>query len=168
MGLEVKSKYFYNAFSNPPIISHQHTHTHTHTCTQKALNSLTDAVKSRLSSHTHQLSQLGLEPQAELLQHQLDSITAFGHRAAQDDPSVLQNAARDFAFSLAHIFTGALLIEHATASGSTPNDKVAAKKWCSRQIPLEEVANYSKSESNSDMLLVMDGYGLDQRSKGNN
>lgn len=150
---------------NPPIISLSHTHTHT--CTQKALNSLTDAVKSRLSSHAHQLSQLGLEPQAELLQHQLDSITTFGHKAAQDDPSVLQNAARDFAFSLAHIFTGALLIEHAAASGSTPNDKVAAKKWCSRQIPLEEVVNYSKSESNSDMLLVMDGYGLDQRSKGN-
>ena len=137
--------------------------TNTHT---KALSSVVDAVKSRLSSNAHQLGQLGLEPQAELLQRQLDSVTAFGLEAAQDDPAVLQSAARDFAFSLAHIFTGALLIEHAAASGSTPNEIVTAQKWCSRQIPLKEVADYSKPNSNSELMLVMDGYGLDQRSKG--
>jgi len=139
-----------------------HTHAHTH---MKALNTLTDAVKSRLSFHNHQLKQLGLHPQTELLHHQLDSVLTFTLKALQEDTTTLQNAARDFAFSLAHIFTGTLLLEHAAASNSTPNDKVTAQRWCSRQIPLGDPKDYSKTNSNSDFMLVMDGYSLDQRSK---
>ena len=143
-----------------------HTPSHTHTLTHiKALNALADTVKSRLSIHDHQLKQVGLQPQTELLQHQLDSVITFGLKISQEDPAILQNAARDFAFSLAHIFTGALLLEHAAASNSTPNDMVTAQRWCSRRIPLGDTEDYSKTKSNSDFMLVMDGYGLDQRSK---
>ena len=71
----------------------------------QALGSFTDSVKSRLSA-TPQLERVGLTSEAERLKHHLDSITAFAVRAAQEDTPTLERAARDFAYSLAHIYTG--------------------------------------------------------------
>lgn len=130
-----------------------------------ALGSFTDSVKSRLSA-TPQLERVGLASEAERLKHHLNSITAFAVRAAQEDTPTLERAARDFAYSLAHIYTGALLIEHATVDNSMPNDRVTAQRWCSRPLPLREAADYSSTASNMDLMLVMDGYGLEWRSQG--
>ena len=71
----------------------------------QALGSFTDSVKSRLSV-TPQLERVGLASEAERLKHHLDSITAFAVRATREDPPILERAARDFAYSLAHIYTG--------------------------------------------------------------
>lgn len=79
-----------------------------HACTYcflQALSGLVDAVKSKLSASLD-LQRLGLESEAETLRKQLDSVVSFGLRVAQEDPAMLEVAARDFAFSLAHIYIG--------------------------------------------------------------
>ena len=70
--------------------------------TSQVLSVFSDAVKSRLSD-SHQLERAGLTHAAERLKQQLDSVMSFG---IQDDPTILEVAARDFAMSLAHIYTG--------------------------------------------------------------
>ncbi len=62
-------------------------------------------MKSRLSDQ-HQLERTGLSGEAQLLRQQLDTITSFALQAAKEDPPALEVAARDFAFSLAQVYTG--------------------------------------------------------------
>ena len=47
--------------------------------------------------------------QASYLKKQLDHLTEFAEAAAINDPTILYTAARDFAFSLAHIYIGIML-----------------------------------------------------------
>ena len=62
-----------------------------------------DAVRSRLSD-IRGLEATGLSSQAEQIKAQLDIVSSFPLMAVQEDPSMLEYAARDFAFSLAQIY----------------------------------------------------------------
>ena len=65
-----------------------------------------DAVWSRLLSDKRGLEAVGLSSQAEQVKVQLDTVSAFPLMAVQEDPSMMEYAARDFAFSLAQIYIG--------------------------------------------------------------
>lgn len=62
-----------------------------------------DAVRSKLTD-VRGLETAGLTSQAEKVKSQLDSVTSFAMMAVQEDPSMLEYAARDLAFSLAHVY----------------------------------------------------------------
>ena len=51
------------------------------------------------------LEAIALAPQAEWVKGQLDTVASFCLIAAQEDPSMLEHAARDLAFSMAQIYT---------------------------------------------------------------
>ena len=65
-----------------------------------------DTVRSRLLSDKRGLEAVGLSSQAEQVKVQLDTVSAFPLMAVQEDPSMMEYAARDFAFSLAQIYIG--------------------------------------------------------------
>ena len=65
-----------------------------------------DAVRSRLLSDVRGLEAAGLSSQAEQVKVQLDTVSAFPLMAVQEDPSMMEYAARDLAFSLAQIYIG--------------------------------------------------------------
>lgn len=62
-------------------------------------------MKSRLSDQ-YQLEKTSLTEAAQNLRQQMDSIMAFAAQAAEEDPTTLEVAARDFAYSLAQVYTG--------------------------------------------------------------
>ena len=71
----------------------------------QVITSFTDAIRSRLSD-VRGLEAAGLSSQAEQIKAQLDTVSSFCLKAIQEDPYMLEYAARDFAFSLAQIYIG--------------------------------------------------------------
>ncbi|NXC41168.1 ACD11 dehydrogenase, partial [Penelope pileata] len=74
----------------------------------------------------------------------------------------MELAARDFSYSLARIYAGALLIEHAARPGSSPIDVSVARRWCSHQelCPVDTElrgGSYAAEESSMDSALVYAG-----------
>ena len=69
----------------------------------QVLTSFVDAVRSRLSD-VRGLEAAGLSSQAEQIKAQLATVSSFPLMALQEDPSMLEYAAREFAFSLAQIY----------------------------------------------------------------
>lgn len=74
------------------------------TLSLQALTCFSDAVKSKLSD-IRGLEATALAPQAEQIKGQLDTVASFCLKAVQEDPSMLEHAARDLAFSMAQIYT---------------------------------------------------------------
>ncbi|XP_064392364.1 acyl-CoA dehydrogenase family member 11-like [Halichondria panicea] len=124
---------------------------------QEALSSLFEATKSRLSDDSR-LAARGLGPTAKTLREHMNSIVVFGQEAMVGDSEQLQNASRDLSFSLAHVFIGGLLIEHACSVESSSADINAAKRWAKRPLSLRLYQQYSKEEQSIDSALVMNGY----------
>ncbi|NXA38003.1 ACD11 dehydrogenase, partial [Eudromia elegans] len=54
--------------------------------------------------------------------------------AASSGVAAMEIAARDLSYSLARIYAGALLIEHAAQPGSSPADVSAAQRWCHQEL----------------------------------
>eukprot|EP00731_Ephydatia_muelleri_P022897 Em0015g480a len=128
----------------------------------EALKSFVSLVKSRISN-TRQLERKDLLPSAVALGGKVDRVVSFVSDTHPQLGSVMESAARDFSYSLAHIFIGALLLEHATSPSAMPQDTAVASRWCSRPLPLAEKSHYLPSEHNMDLVMVMDGRGLDKR-----
>ena len=63
-----------------------------------------DYVKTQTSSSI--LQQSGLEEEAKSLNSGVSTVAGFFSKTQQEDPSLLVTAARDFAYSLAHIYIG--------------------------------------------------------------
>ncbi|XP_012946238.1 acyl-CoA dehydrogenase family member 11 [Aplysia californica] len=81
--------------------------------------------------------------------------------AAQMSPDQLQMAARQFAYSLARIYMGALLLDHAAYS-KTAADVCCAQRWCEQDLSLlSTTANnghFSHKSQEDNLDLVFDGY----------
>jgi len=75
------------------------------------------------------------------------------------NPRVLEFAGRDFAFSLAHIYIGALLMEHAALSEQALDCEIVAR-WCQRDLSpvMKDPERYSQEQSSTDQLLVYQNY----------
>ncbi|XP_022610718.1 acyl-CoA dehydrogenase family member 11-like [Seriola dumerili] len=88
-------------------------------------------VKSLLAGAS---SVSSLAPAVNTVDGALSELQKFVHVAATRAPSYLELAARDLAYSLARIYTGALLIDHACWKGASPSDTYAALRWCEQDL----------------------------------
>ncbi|XP_061624136.1 acyl-CoA dehydrogenase family member 11-like isoform X1 [Phyllopteryx taeniolatus] len=75
-----------------------------------------------------------LGPAGRAVDGALSELEGFVQEAATRAPSYLELAARDLAYSLARIYTGALLIDHASWKGASPADIYAALRWCEQDL----------------------------------
>lgn len=73
--------------------------------TTQALKSFVSLVKSRISN-TRQLERKDLLPSAVALGGKVDRVVSFVSDTHPQLGSVMESAARDFSYSLAHIFIG--------------------------------------------------------------
>ncbi|XP_037114115.1 acyl-CoA dehydrogenase family member 11-like [Syngnathus acus] len=75
-----------------------------------------------------------LDPAVRAVDGALSELKGFVQEAATKAPGYLELAARDLAYSLARIYAGALLIDHASWKGSSPADIYAALRWCEQDL----------------------------------
>ncbi|CAB1322021.1 unnamed protein product [Coregonus sp. 'balchen'] len=64
----------------------------------------------------------------------LSGLREFLQAAALKPPGYVELAARDLAYSLARIYMGALLIDHASWEGASHSDAYAAVRWCEQDL----------------------------------
>ncbi|XP_053938619.1 acyl-CoA dehydrogenase family member 11 isoform X2 [Cuculus canorus] len=74
------------------------------------------------------LSTAKLECAVKQIQDAVSSLAQFMQAAASKGAVTMELAARDFSYSLARIYAGALLIEHAARPGASPTDISAARR----------------------------------------
>ena len=79
-----------------------------------------------------------------------------------DHPDRLEIAAREFAYSLARIYMGLLMLEHASYDDAGPDDVLAANIWCQQDLtPVlrqQEQGNYHTGQASSELNLVYAGW----------
>lgn len=75
-----------------------------------------------------------LTPAVKAVDGALSGLEKFVQLAATGAPSYLELAARDLAYSLARIYMGALLIDHASWKGASTSDTYAALRWCEQDL----------------------------------
>lgn len=99
-----------------------------------------------------------LRPSAEKVQHGLQKVL----ESAKNLPDRMEVGAREFAFSIAKLYMGLLLLEHANWNEASEEDVLTAVRWCQRDLTpfVQEVlnSNFSKDVSSAEFRLVYDGY----------
>ncbi|KAM9393025.1 acyl-CoA dehydrogenase family member 11 isoform 2-T2 [Pholidichthys leucotaenia] len=99
-----------------------------------------------------------LAPAVKAVDVALAELEEFVQTAATRPPSYLELAARDLAYSLARIYTGALLIDHACWEGASPADTYAALRWYEQDlcpvVTKQRNGHYESSTSPLDAALV--------------
>ncbi|NWI90327.1 ACD11 dehydrogenase, partial [Pitta sordida] len=75
-----------------------------------------------------------LGPAVQSTREALGSLTRFMEAAGSEPTVTMELAARDFSYSLARIYTGALLMEHAARPGASSTDSSAALRWCRQEL----------------------------------
>ncbi|KAH9492154.1 Acyl-CoA dehydrogenase member 11 [Bulinus truncatus] len=100
-----------------------------------------------------------LQVASQAVEQSVSNILSFASRLS---PDLVEMAAREFAFSLARIYMGALLIEHATQKDTTPSDILTAIRWCEKDLaPLCTRGgnkNFTQKSMEQNLALVFDGY----------
>lgn len=90
------------------------------------------------------------------------SLNAVLKHWASQDPSQQAMAAREMAYSLARIYMGALLLEHASHNLATATDVYTAQRWCERDLDLlsrrGDAGNFTPSAQDLNLKLVFDEY----------
>ncbi|MGH0147617.1 UNVERIFIED_CONTAM: hypothetical protein FKN15_013646 [Acipenser sinensis] len=81
--------------------------------------------------------------------------------SSERGPDFMQLSARDFAYSLARIYMGTLLVDHAAWEGASQSDLCAALRWCEQDlcpvVTKEKTGCYSRDSSAMDTALVYEG-----------
>ncbi|XP_054029245.1 acyl-CoA dehydrogenase family member 11 [Dryobates pubescens] len=102
-----------------------------------------------------------LEAAVQQTREAAGSLSRFTQAAASRGALTMELAARDFSYSLARIYSGALLIEHAARPGASPADISAAQRWCQQELcPVAtglESSSYEAREALLDTALVYEG-----------
>ncbi|KAJ1092523.1 hypothetical protein NDU88_005633 [Pleurodeles waltl] len=105
-----------------------------------------------------------LKLSVELTKSALDKLRVFIREATLKGPTFLELAARDFAYSLARIYIGSLLLEHAAWERSSNTDIYSAQRWCEQDLcPVdyaEKAGSYTSEAVLMDASLVYDGSPL--------
>ncbi|XP_014750263.1 PREDICTED: acyl-CoA dehydrogenase family member 11-like [Sturnus vulgaris] len=83
--------------------------------------------KLELASGTEELS-----PAVQRTREAVGRLQQF--MAGSEQALTMELAARDFSYSLARIYTGALLMEHAARPGASSTDVCAALRWCNQEL----------------------------------
>ncbi|XP_033924311.1 acyl-CoA dehydrogenase family member 11-like [Melopsittacus undulatus] len=103
----------------------------------------------------------GLEPAVGQTRAALGRLEQFLRAAGPKGPLTMELAARDFSYTLARIYTGALLIEHAARPGASCTDIAAARRWCSQELCPVAVeldnGSYEADAALVDAVLVDEG-----------
>ncbi|NWH75069.1 ACD11 dehydrogenase, partial [Piaya cayana] len=102
-----------------------------------------------------------LEHAVKQTQDAVRSLAQFIQVAGSKGAVTMELAARDFSYTLARIYAGALLIEHAARPGASSTDISAAWRWCHQELcPVaRELQNssYEAEEALADSALVYEG-----------
>ncbi|XP_030438737.1 acyl-CoA dehydrogenase family member 11-like isoform X1 [Gopherus evgoodei] len=102
-----------------------------------------------------------LESSVQLLQDALHRLGQFTQRVGSKGAVAMELAARDFAYTLARIYTGALLLEHAAQPDASSTDTYAAQRWCKQDLcPIdseEKAGCYDDKAVSMDTYLVYEG-----------
>ncbi|XP_026516232.1 acyl-CoA dehydrogenase family member 11-like isoform X2 [Terrapene carolina triunguis] len=102
-----------------------------------------------------------LESSVQLLQDALHRLGQFTQRVGSKGAVAMELAARDFAYTLARIYTGALLLEHAAQPDATSTDTYTAQRWCKQDLcPVdseEKAGCYDDKAASMDTYLVYEG-----------
>ncbi|XP_068065295.1 acyl-CoA dehydrogenase family member 11-like [Anomalospiza imberbis] len=85
--------------------------------------------KLELASGTEELS-----PAVQRAREAIGSLRQFMVAAGSEQALTMELAARDFSYSLARIYTGALLVEHAARPDASSTDVCAALRWCNQEL----------------------------------
>ncbi|KAM9810934.1 acyl-CoA dehydrogenase family member 11 [Neosynchiropus ocellatus] len=75
-----------------------------------------------------------LAPAVKAVDASLTELEKLVKTAATRTPGYLELAARDLAYSLARIYAGALLIDHACWNRASESDTYAALRWCEQDL----------------------------------
>ncbi|KAG9354429.1 hypothetical protein JZ751_001138 [Albula glossodonta] len=121
----------------------------------QALEAFFTEVKAKLEAAC---GNQDLAPSVMAVDHALYKLGKFASAAARKAPSYLELAARDFSYSLANIYIGALLIDHAAWEGASHSDIYATLRWCERDLctvaSKEGSGCYNPEAPNKDAMLV--------------
>ncbi|XP_015672936.1 acyl-CoA dehydrogenase family member 11-like [Protobothrops mucrosquamatus] len=125
----------------------------------KALDVFFSTAQAKLEAATRQSE---LQTSVQIVQNNLQKLKQFVLRMDSKGEAEWQIAARDFAYSLAWIYEGVLLLEHATGAGASATNIYAAQRWCQEDDCLvdreEKAGSYSSKAVSLDQSLVYDGY----------
>ncbi|XP_026715701.1 acyl-CoA dehydrogenase family member 11-like [Athene cunicularia] len=106
-------------------------------------------------------STANLEPAVKQTRDALGSLTRFMEAAGSQGAATMELAARDFSYTLARIYTGALLIEHAARSDASSTDIATARRWCNQELcPVAaelENSSYEAEATLMDSALAYEG-----------
>ncbi|XP_074062420.1 acyl-CoA dehydrogenase family member 11-like [Macrotis lagotis] len=92
-------------------------------------------VQEKLGSASDNLE---LAPSVQRLQDALKRLAWHVQRLLGQDSTSMEMAARDLAYTLARIYIGALLIEHATWAEASLADVYTSQRWCEQDLcPLD-------------------------------
>ncbi|XP_009274633.1 PREDICTED: acyl-CoA dehydrogenase family member 11 isoform X2 [Aptenodytes forsteri] len=102
-----------------------------------------------------------LEPAVKQTRDAISSLAQFTQAAGSKGAVTMELAARDFSYTLARIYAGALLIEHAARPDASSTDISAARRWCNQELcPVAaelENSSYEAEEALVDGALVYEG-----------
>lgn len=119
----------------------------------EALTSLYEDIKLRMEVVKKSKMASDLEKSSLLVSQAMDKLVNF----LQKHPELVQSAARDIGTSVAYIYIGSLLLEHAVWEGKKVSTEVA-KRWCEQQL-LHLTPNQYTVDNHS---VVMDGYNPEE------
>ncbi|NWI51021.1 ACD11 dehydrogenase, partial [Calyptomena viridis] len=115
--------------------------------------------KLELASGTTELA-----PAVQRMREAVGSLTQFMEAAGSEPTVTMELAARDFSYSLARIYMGALLMEHAARSDASSTDTCAALRWCNQELcPVAaelRSSTYGAGAARWDSALVFGGSRL--------
>ncbi|XP_029474907.1 acyl-CoA dehydrogenase family member 11-like isoform X2 [Rhinatrema bivittatum] len=116
------------------------------------------AVQSNLESS---LNIPELASSVTLAQVALNRLGEFTQRAGLKGATFLELAARDFAYSLARIYMGGLLLKHAAWIEASSADIYNAQRWCEQDLcpvhTADKAGAYNAETASMDTTLVYEG-----------
>ncbi|XP_039188392.1 acyl-CoA dehydrogenase family member 11-like isoform X2 [Crotalus tigris] len=125
----------------------------------KALDVFFSTAQAKLEAATRQSE---LQTSVQIVQNNLQKLKQFVPRMDSKGEAEWQLAARDFAYTLAWIYEGVLLLEQAARAGASATNIYAAQRWCQEEVCLvdreEKAGSYSSKAVSLDQSLVYDGY----------
>ncbi|XP_059155974.1 acyl-CoA dehydrogenase family member 11-like [Physella acuta] len=99
-----------------------------------------------------------LMPQIKTLEESLDKVLAYSSKLSR---VYLEMASRDLAYSLAAIYIGALLVNHASHPDATSSDIYTAQRWCEKDLAAlcskDDNKHFTNTAEMENVSLVFDG-----------
>ncbi|XP_069475397.1 acyl-CoA dehydrogenase family member 11-like isoform X1 [Ambystoma mexicanum] len=125
------------------------------------LTAFTSAAQGKLD-FASRVPELGSS--VTLTKSAIERLGMFIRKSRLEGPTFMELSARDFAYSLARIYIGTLLLEHASWEKASLTDIYCAQRWCEQDLCLvdssEKAGAYNTEAVLMDASLVYDGSPL--------